>query len=281
LIPALALTGRADRAIEIAEAGIGFARNATAEVPWSVNYLQAGQATALWLAGRLTEMRALAQEGYTAATSRRTDDVRGLWATLLGRALLAEGKVATARRQFAEAADLLRQHDFGSLLSWCHASHAMAAAWLGDLDGAARLLETAQRSKQPVVRTHDSEILLAEAWIAAMGGEHSRAERLVRSAADTAAARGHRALEALALHDGIRLGVPGLRHRLVTLADQVDGEMTQCFAAGATDTDLLAVSVRFEALGASLLAAETAARAARTSDAVARAAAVHRAARWR
>ncbi|MFS8097816.1 LuxR C-terminal-related transcriptional regulator [Lentzea alba] len=261
LIPALALIGRTDRAIEIAEAGISFARNATADVPWSVNYLQAGQATALWLAGRLTEMHALAQEGYTAATSRRTDDVRGLWATLLGRALLAKGQVASARRQFAEAADLLRQHDFGSLLSWCHASHAMAAAWLGDLDAASSLLEAARQAKQPMVRTHDSEILLAEAWIAAMSGERSRAERLVRSAADTAAARGHRALEALALHDGIRLGVPGLRHRLTTLAEQVDGEMTRCFAAHATETDLLAVSKRFEALGATLLAAETAAQA--------------------
>ncbi|WP_176929403.1 LuxR C-terminal-related transcriptional regulator [Lentzea albidocapillata] len=281
LIPALALTGHTNRAIEAADAGITFARSASADVPWSVNYLQAGQATAYWLAGRLADMHALAQEGYTAATNRRTDDVRGLWATLLGRALLSRGLVASARHQFREAADLLRQHDFGSMLSWCHAGQSIAATWLGDLDGALELLAEAQRVHQPMVHTHDSEILLAEAWLAAARGEHSRAERLVRSAADTAVARGQRALEALALHDGVRLGFPGLRQRLALLADQVDGELVRCFAAHAAaqaGTEFLAVSQRFEELGATLLAAETAASAARafTNDINAKAAAVHR-----
>ncbi len=271
-VPALAVTGQTERAITAAERGVQVAD----DEPWSLSHLRAGQVSAYWLAGRLAEMEELAHRQYLIATQRHADDDRGRWGLLLGRAMLATGRVATARDQFREAAELLRQNDISGFLSWCLACQAIAATLLGDLTGAGDLLEDARRVPGPTRRAHDVELELADAWLATARGERSLAERLARHAIRTAATRGQRALEAHAVHDAIRLGIPGLHPRLITLASTVDGPMARVFAAhgaalAASDASGLDLAAQeFAGLGAILLAAEAAVQAAtaygRTGD---------------
>jgi DNA-binding CsgD family transcriptional regulator len=275
-VPALAVTGQTERAITAAERGVQVVREVADDEPWSLSHLRAGQVSAYWLAGRLVEMEELAHRQYLMATQRHADDDRGMWGLLLGRAMLATGRVATARDQLREAAELLRQNDISGFLSWCLACQAIAATLLGDLTGAGALFEDARRVHGPTRRAHDVELELAEAWLATARGERSLAERLARRAIRTAASRGQRALEAHAVHDAVRLGVPGLHSRLATLASTVDGPMARVFAAhgaalAASDAPGLdRAAQEFAELGAILLAAEASVQAAtaygRTGD---------------
>lgn len=267
-IPALAITGQTRRAIAAAEFGMRVAGEVADEEPWSLSHLQAGQVTAYWFAGRLTEMRELARRRYLVSTQRYTDDDRGMWSLLLGRAMLAMGQVATARDQLREAGELLRQNDILGFLSWGLACQAMAATLLGDLDEAGALLHDARRVHRPTGRAHEVELDMADAWYSAGCGEHSLAERFARKAIRTAATRAQRALEAHAVHDAIRLGVPGLHARLASLASTIDSAMVAAFAtqsaalAASDGPGLDLAAQRFADLGAILLAAEAAVQAA-------------------
>lgn len=266
-IPALAVIGRAERAIVTAERSVRIAIEVADDEPWSLSYLRAGQVSAYWLAGRLTEMEELARQRYLVAAQHHADDC-GMWGVLLGRAMLATGRVATAHNQLREAGELLRQKDIYGFLSWCLACQATAATLLGDLTGAGALLDNARRAHGPTARAHDVELELADAWLAAGRGERSLAERLARGAIRITATQGQRALEAHALHDAVRLGIPGLHPRLANLTSTVDGPMARLFAAhaaalAASDAPGLDRAAQgFAELGAMLLAAEAAVQAA-------------------
>lgn len=263
---ALAVTGQTERAVAAVEHGTRLVRAVGDDEPWALSYLLAGQASAYWLSGRLTEMLDLARRRYLVATQRHADDDRGMWGLLLGRAMLATGQVATARDQLREAGELLRQNDITGFLSWCLSCQALAATLLGDLTEAAALLDECRRVHGPTARTHEVEIELSAAWLAAANGEHSLAERTVRGAIRLAATRGLRAFEAHAMHDAVRLGVPGLHTRLA--ASTVDGRIVPVFAAHATalaasdGPGLDRAAQEFAALGALLPAAEAAVQAA-------------------
>ncbi len=276
VVGALATTGRTGEAIELARTQLRSGDDRTADEPWLSSYVRVGQVVACWLAGRLDDMHDMAGHAYAEATACRADDVRGLWAALLGRALLAKGLAAAARRQLREAGELLRRNDVGSFLPWCLACEAMAAALLGDVADAAALQAESERCRRPTMRTYDSELALAAAWLAAALGERSRARDLALAASGRAAASGQRGLEAAALHDAVRLGARGLRPRLTRLARVTDGAIVQVYAehcaALARDdaAELRRVAERFAALGATIQAAEAAAQAAdacrRTGD---------------
>ena len=269
MIFALAVTGQTARAITAAETGIALAGAVAEREPWSLSHFRAGLVTAYWLAGRLDDMHRLAEQAYEEATSRGIGDDRGMWALLLGRALLAKGQVRSALTQLREATELLRQHDIGSLLSWSLAAQAMASTLLGELPTAGELLAEAQRCHHPGMRSHDTELALASAWLTAAKGEHTKAGRLALDAATTAARRGQHVLEAMALHDAIRLGMTGLHGRISACAAVADGMLVPTFAAhaaalaAADGAGLDNVARRFAAAGAMLHAAEAATQAAR------------------
>jgi len=107
------------------------------------------------------------------------------------------------------------------------------------------------------------------AWARVAAGEVSSARDALLRAADRAATHGQRVAEARLLHDLVRLGAPEpSTGRLQELVPMVDGALVSAFAAHATAVrqrsapELDAASRRFAALGASLLAAESAAAAA-------------------
>lgn len=266
--PALAALGRCHTALRLADEGIKEGRRLIDERPQLLGELLAAQTTAYGTAGRYRQMEDQAGTVYRHVVAERTNDLRGLWATLLGRAALATGQVATARHRLREACALLRRHDPGGHLPWALGAAALAAALLGDVDDARRELAEQRRSRLPAVRVFEWEILLAQAWTADAQGEHSTARGLACRAADIAAAAGLCSAEVEALHDAVRLGEIRVASRLAEVAGAVDSVLAPVFAAHAAalvagdGAALDRCATRFAELGTPLLAAEAAGEAA-------------------
>jgi DNA-binding CsgD family transcriptional regulator len=192
-------------------------------------------------------------------------------AMFLGSVTLARGQVRGAGRWLREAAGLLRAESGSAFLPICLAELTQAAALVGDLAAATQALTDAQASHTSWMAFAEPGLALARAWLAAAGGEISKARQLALHAADGANERREHSLAVLALHDVARLGdarsvVARLRH----LASTVEGPLAPACAAHA---EALAVhdgpgldraSESFEAIGAMLLAAEAAAQASAT-----------------
>lgn len=268
LIPALAMNGRTTEAVQAAELGVQVALQVAEHEPWARSHFLAGQATAYWLAGRFDEMRALTAATYQETLEVAAHDVRGLWALLLGQALLWSGSVRSALRQLQEAAELLDRHDVGGFRSWCLAGTAQAAALLGESALARDALAQAESGHLAVVRTHDSLVVASRAWTAVEQGERSTALRHIREAAGRARAREQYAIEAFVLHEAIRLGDRTAGDRLTQLSSTVDSVILPVFIAHAhalvtsNAAGLDDVAARFAERGAILHAAETASQAA-------------------
>jgi ATP/maltotriose-dependent transcriptional regulator MalT len=210
--------------------------------------------------------------------------------TKLGRALLLQGRPASALRQLTEAAAVLRANDSAGCLVWCLSLAAEAHGVLGHLVQARRLTEEAMLRRPSGLAVFDGDAARARAWVTAAAGERSRAIGELVTVADDQESRGQPAYAMFALHDSLRLGARHVAGRLGTLAASLDGPwaaaaVIHARAADASDAaSLEAAADAFAALGAGLVAAEAAAEASghwAVSGHAARAAAVHaKAARW-
>jgi DNA-binding CsgD family transcriptional regulator len=100
------------------------------------------------------------------------------------------------------------------------------------------------------------------------GGKRQRSNDLALDAARCAEESGQRAIETLAPHDAVRFGDPSSLGRLVDIGTGVGGRLAAVIGAHAAalrDRDaaaILAAAHQFEAIGASLSAADAAAQAA-------------------
>lgn len=269
LIPALAMTGRTGDAVTVADAGVRVATSVTADEPLVRSHFLAGKATACWLAGRYADMHALVEAEYHESLDYGAIELRGMWAMLLGLSRLSRGRVRSAVTPAREAAETLRRATTdGGFRSLALAIVAQAAAMVGEPDNAAQALAAARDSHPPVVRTHDTILLLADAWLCAARGEISRAHRVVSRAIGLAAGRQQYALALLYAHEGLRLGITGLTTRMAALARHVDGPIAPVYVdharalASGDGAGLAAVAARFAELDATLLAAEASAQAA-------------------
>jgi DNA-binding CsgD family transcriptional regulator len=177
-----------------------------------------------------------------------------------------QGRLATARRYYAEAAGLAEAHRFGGPLRLALAGLTLAHAMLGD----------AQVAKQTLLRLDGvpdfgflaPEHCLADAWTATASQRPKDAVGVLRAAADRAALTGHRITESWLLHDMMRtagVDTSARLHELARLSDSplVAARARHAFAARAYDgVKLAAAAADFESLGAMLLAAEAASAAA-------------------
>ena len=265
--PALAVTGRTAEAATTAEAGftdhvalgdeLAIAHPATHIV---------NQVFALTEAGRLAEAEQLARAGVDIVASHRVPIAQIWFAANLGRVATLQGRVATARRYYAEAAGLAEANRFAGPRSMVLSGLALAHAMLGDADAAAQVL--AERAALPAFGFLGPEQQLADAWTALASRRPAAAADIFRAAAAQAAATGHRTAESWLWHDLMRTSGYDASARLRELAAACDSPLVSArarhaAAARARDgKELAAAADDFEALGAMLLAAEAASAAA-------------------
>lgn len=272
-IVAQALCGAPDTAVTRAEGATELALRLSEELPTASGGIVIGQCLGLLLGGRAREMEELAQLLLDLSAQRRSDDFRGIWSFLRGRAALARGHVRSARNLCAESSAQLRRQDSGRILAWCLGVAAQAAGQLGDAADAATLSEEA-RAATGAFAVWDVEVALGSAWAASAAGEATRARDLALEAARQMEARGQYASEVIALHDAVRLGAAAKAlPRLIALSSRVEGALVHLVTSRATawiDGDGTALDLvvdGFEEQGMTLAAAEASGEAASLHEA--------------
>ncbi len=265
--PALAMTGRTAEAVRAAEDGYADHDALGDELAIAHPAMHiVNQVFALTEAGRLAEAEQLARAGTEIVASQRVPIAQIFFAVNLGRVATLQGRVATARRHYAEAAGLAQASHFAGPRRVALSGLALAHAMLGDADAAAQAL--AERAAGPAFGFRGPEQQLADAWTAIASRRPAEAAQRLRDAAAQAASTGHRTAESWLLHDLIRTSGQDTSARLRELADACDSPLVSArarhgAAARAHDArELAAAAGDFAALGAMLLAAEAAAGAA-------------------
>ncbi len=261
---ALVMTGRCVDGLAVARAGFaeqGELSDQLAMVHPSTHLVI--EAYALAEAGDLPGAAERAASGRRLAVRDRSTIGRIWFAYHLGRCALLTGQVRTARRWFAEAVALCRDHGYPWPRRLAVSFLAVADAVTGDVVAARQAL--AEAAMLGDIGFLDAEQELGPAWLAAATGDLGQARAVLLTAADKAAAAGQLSSAAWLLHDVVRLGDPArVRDTLAALAERCQGRLVRGYAmharaASAGDPDALArVVAHFEALGALLYAAEAA-----------------------
>jgi len=265
--PALAVAGRTAEALEVAEAGYAdhVALGDELAIAHPAMHL-VNQVFALAEAGRLADAGQLARVGAEIVASQRVPIAQIFFAASLGRVATLRGRLATARRYYAEAAGLAEANRFAGPRRLALSGLALAYAMLGEADAAARAL--AERDTGPAFGFREPEQQLADAWTALAARRPVESAERFRDAAAQAASTGHRTAEAWLLHDLMRTHRGDTSARLSELASICDSPLVSARARHAVATrardapELAGAASDFEALGATLLAAEATAAAA-------------------
>ncbi|MFD1119425.1 AAA family ATPase, partial [Sphaerisporangium aureirubrum] len=221
--------------------------------------------------GRLAEARAIAARGTAslgagplADLGERIGTGTAMWAAVVrARVEWLAGRVAGARRWYAEAAALARTRGHVRPMRLVLSGLCASAAVLGDTEAAQAALD--ELGAYPATPLFAGEDLLGEAWLAAARGRLAEARGILTGAAAAAREAGRPDGEALLLTDVARLG--GARQvagRLAELAAAGEGGLTAArarlaAALAANDPERLAeVAGTLGDIGADLLAAEAA-----------------------
>jgi DNA-binding CsgD family transcriptional regulator len=230
----LAWSGRAEEAVEVAEACLEPGLVAADDAPVSVRWTVLARLSAYRMAGQLAQMEALATSEYTLAIRLHNTQAQGVTAGALGWAALARGRLATAAEHFRESAAVLAEADWTAVRSQSLTGLTETLALAGDADGAAEALAEAGYDERPTTRWVGPRVIVSGAWVAAARGEMSRAVEQFLHAAATARATGQVAFEMLALHGAVRLGETQATERLRQLSTWVQGPLVQVAAAQGT-----------------------------------------------
>ena len=263
----LAVTGRTADAVETARAGYTdhLALGDELAIAHPAMHL-VNQVFALTEAGRLADAEKLGREGAEIVAVNRVPIAQIFFAVNLGRVATLQGRLATARRYYAEAAGLAEVHRFAGPRRLALSGLALAYAMLGDGATATKVL--AERDRGPAFGFREAEQRLADAWTALASGRPAEAAGLFRDAAARAASSGVRTVEAWLLHDLMRTTGEDTSARLGDLARACDSPMVSARARHArairtrNAQELAGAAGDFEGLGAMLLAAEAATAAA-------------------
>src|SRR5206468_811519 len=151
------------------------------------------QVFALTEAGRLAEAEQLARAGTDIVASQRVPIAQIFFAVNLGRIATLQGRMATARRYYAEAAGLAQASHFAGPQRIALSGLALAHAMLGDAAAAAQAL--AERATGPAFGFRGPEQQLADAWTAIASRRPAEATQRLRDAAAQAASTAHRTAE--------------------------------------------------------------------------------------
>jgi len=272
-IPALFHAGRCDQAITAAHRAFEAEDRVGEEVvPWGHLQIAANLANAYLAAGRVNDTDTLATDNYKQAIEHTGPypAAKALWACSRGQIARARGQVRTALRWQREAATAANAEIPLPFMPQILGELAHAAALAGDLPAAHAALAEAEQYTADGARLFQLWAALARPWEAATRGERSTAVTLAMELADEAQSRGQVTFQLHALHDAARLGAAGrVSTGLREAAARVEGPLAPLYASHAAALDaqdgpaLNQIASGFAALGFNLLAAETAAEAAR------------------
>ena len=276
---ALALSGRSDEAVALANEGLRRHR-LTSGLPQLSQVQLIGRLFAHAAAGRLADAEADATACEQACLLAGDMEGHATGLFLTGFVLIERGQLGRAAGLFRDGASVNRKQNELAALRWCLFGVVLAEAMGGHADLAQAAAAEGDELPVGTLAMYETDVISrGKAWLCVAGGEQSRACELLTEAADRAAASKLRIAEARLLHDLARLGRPdAVAARLAELAELVDGELVAARASHAAAlvagnaAELDAAGRAFEAAGASLLAAEayTSAAAAYRSDGLAR-----------
>ncbi|MGW2638556.1 LuxR C-terminal-related transcriptional regulator [Streptomyces sp. NPDC001348] len=223
--------------------------------------------------GQLDRARAIGEQAVRELPADTAPVIRQWLVAYLGRLEWMAGRVAQARRWYAEAAALARRQGTLQHLDDHLSALAACAALLQDTTGAEKALAARARpmSLPKQGRTDPRDVVtqaVGVAWDLATSGRVSRARTTLTFAASLARHREYVIVEAFLLNEAARLGAAStVAPRLQELAGVCDGELTAARAdfakalAARSPEALLTAADRLESMGAHLLAAEACAAA--------------------
>jgi hypothetical protein len=201
-----------------------------------------GRITALVMAGRLTDARALANR-YTDFAELQQPG-RAIAETLVGYVALAQGDFDAAVTLLSRAADPLARTGY----SWGPLSLSLLAQALGQQGEqleAAKVFSRAESRHGMKSTLFAPELALAKAWSKAARGDTTGAIDAAREAIQTAERGGQSAIALRALQDATRLGDVRAVHRAERLAVEVNcvlGRLTLLHARALADGDATALA---------------------------------------
>ncbi|MGH2899203.1 MAG: AAA family ATPase, partial [Solirubrobacteraceae bacterium] len=225
-----------------------------------------GRITALLMAGRLDEARALAQR-YTDFAELQQPG-RAIGETLVGYVAIAQGNFETAVPLLQRAAEPLARTGY----SWGPLSLTLLAAALGQQGEqleAAKAFSRAESRHGLKSALFAPELALAKAWSKAARGDTTGAIEAARGAVQAAERGGQSAIALRALQDATRLGDTRAVYRAERLSVEVDcvlGRLTLAHAralAAGDSTALADVAADLADRGLHPAAADAAAQAQR------------------
>jgi DNA-binding CsgD family transcriptional regulator len=260
--------GDPQRAVAAARAGY---RGACAdpEAAYQTHILVEFHCSALALAGHCEDAARAAARAHRHC--RQAGGIAGpVAAAVAGLAALYSGDLTAAAALLDPACDDFAAHPDSAGLAYRFAVAAtQVAARRGDLTAATARQDAMRAGRHPGYRYVHADELLADAWVAAVGGRLTEAQNLARTAAAFAAGQQQYAREVLCLQTAAQLGAtdPTIGARLDELADRVAGPRAAVAALLAhaltrTDADALtSAGAALEELGDPLAAADAYAHA--------------------
>ena len=264
---ALALAGRLDEAIQLAEGGLARSAGADPTDPLLDPQSQIlAISLALTEAGRLDEADRFTTDWYELA--RRHPPELAWMALARSRVALARGDLPQAEAHGREAEGILARLDLVAPLRWSIATQLLVAGLRGDAEAAARHTERLDAVTPTGVGFLETDVRRARAWARHADGDTLGARRALAAAGDAADGDGNRVLALNAWHDALRLGDRQLAPVAIgRVAAAVSGPWSRAVADHATallgddPAALLDAAHGFAAAGRLLEAAEAAAEA--------------------
>jgi DNA-binding CsgD family transcriptional regulator len=262
---AMVFLGRPATGTRILTSARQSASRAAPEMPWLDIMIEVGLIHGCLWEGDLGRAHERAASAYSSAVTQGWPFSIAMFALM--RAIVAglRGEAGAQILHCREGVAIAREHGLDAVLPVLLAvlGHGHAAAGDGEA------LAGAERSPHQPLGVLRPWIALARSWAGPGQATPARLESIRRTALAVASA-GNAGFEALALHDLVRLGAPGLAApRLRQLAARSEAGAAQLYAEharAAADGDTAAlgtVIARLEHLGSPLLAAEAAAEQCR------------------
>ena len=224
--------------------------------------------------GRLNEAMSLASDGYEHAVANARPLTQFWFSLLVARIHLLRGTVATALRQFTNAAALGTDSGLAGPARTAMVGVVICHSLLGQSGEATAAL--ARLDTLPAFGFMAPERGLADAWCAVARGDLATARRMLQESAKDAEVTGHTTSAVWLLHDAARLGsAADVVDSITALAATTDSVLAAARArhvralATSDVQGLVTAADAFAGVGADLLAAEalvTASNLARGTD---------------